>query len=122
MTFSGSSNRSPLPKSAALLNLAKRIAERTAYTLLIRVGSYHGGALQYEWPLPATIAAPVHLIFNGQTTTLFALGYQRRPCCEELQMIKKTILVSTFAVVAAWCCISSLAQRGPATDTRAAAV
>ena len=37
-------------------------------------------------------------------------------------MIKKTILVSAFAVVAAWFCVSSLAQRGPATDTRAAAV
>ena len=39
-----------------------------------------------------------------------------------MQMVKKTILVSAFAVVAAWFCVSSLAQRGPATDTRAAAI
>jgi hypothetical protein len=39
-----------------------------------------------------------------------------------MQMGKKTILVAAFAVVAAWFCVSSLAQRGPATDTRAAAI
>src|SRR4051812_21662575 len=37
-------------------------------------------------------------------------------------MVKKTILVSAFAVVAAWFCVSTLAQRGPAADTRAAAI
>ena len=39
-----------------------------------------------------------------------------------MQMVKKTILVAAFSVVAAWFCISSWAQRPPATDTRAAAV
>src|SRR5438552_54244 len=37
-------------------------------------------------------------------------------------MVKKTILVAAFAVVAAWFCVSGLAQRGPATDTRAAVI
>src|SRR5438128_1484823 len=37
-----------------------------------------------------------------------------------MRMVKQTILVSAFAVVAAWFCVSSLAQRGPLTDTRAA--
>src|SRR5436190_17967730 len=37
-------------------------------------------------------------------------------------MVKKTILVAAFAVVAAWFCVSSLAQRGPAADTRTAAI
>src|SRR5437870_168153 len=39
-----------------------------------------------------------------------------------MQMVKKTILVAAFAVVAAWFCVSSLAQRGPATDTRPTAI
>jgi hypothetical protein len=51
-----------------------------------------------------------------------AFAGQRRSSCEEMQMVKKTILVAAFAVVAAWFCVSSLAQRGPAADTRTAAV
>src|SRR5947209_12317864 len=39
-----------------------------------------------------------------------------------MQMIKKTIPLFVFAVLAAWFSASSWAQRGPATDTRAAAV
>jgi hypothetical protein len=37
-------------------------------------------------------------------------------------MVKTTIRVIFFAAVSIWFCISGLAQRGPATDTRAAAV
>src|SRR6476620_8325677 len=37
-------------------------------------------------------------------------------------MIKKTILVSAFAVIGAWYCVSSFGQRGPAADTRTAAI
>lgn len=37
-------------------------------------------------------------------------------------MVKKTILVSAFALLATWFCVSSLAQRRSGTDTRAAAV
>jgi len=39
-----------------------------------------------------------------------------------MQMVKKTILVAAFVVVAAWFCVSSLAQRVPAKDTQVAAV
>ena len=37
-------------------------------------------------------------------------------------MAKKTILVAAIAVFAAWFCVNSLAQRGPAADTRIAAI
>lgn len=37
-------------------------------------------------------------------------------------MVNKTILVSVFAIVAACFCVSSLAQRGPSTEARAAVI
>jgi len=39
-----------------------------------------------------------------------------------MQMVKKTILILSLGVAAAWFSVSSLAQRGPAAETRAAAV